>query len=189
MGNDIQVHDRAIGKDYPLLYPTNAGNLYTSNYGLFFSHKDSVYHHILDRITIPRQEENRFNRWMAKTRVTTFLWRGLGLTPLVDSRFSAAYLAITEYGEKSTIGYSINRKYLEQIAQLCEQHQTKLVVSIIPTNDNIDISNEEISTFLDGFEFQRFNNFLPSDFLNQADGHFNEEGHIRYANFLHSLVF
>ncbi len=188
LGNDISEHDRAIGQDYPLLYPTNAGNLYATAYGLFLPHPDSVYQHILDRITIPRQEENLFNRWMAKTRVTTFLWRGLGLTPLVDSRFSSAYLSTTEHGEKSTIGYSVNRKYLEQIAQLCQQHQAKLIVSIIPTNNNLNISDEEISILLDGFEFQRFKAFRPSDYLNQEDGHFNDVGHARYADFLDGLI-
>ncbi|HXH19637.1 MAG TPA: hypothetical protein VNJ07_11205 [Chitinophagales bacterium] len=187
LGNDIMEYDRKLRPFVPVFYSTNAGLLNTCPQGKYFTDFQSAYNYILYEVSIPRQDENLFNFLSAQTRITTRIWQGLAAHRWVETTPDFIVLNYWDELRELKTGYRINREYLEKIQWLCKEANAELIVSIIPEMDNIRVTRAEIQEKLDGFEFNKIETLTASDYK-QSNGHFNEKGHKKYADFLAGLI-
>lgn len=187
LGNDIAEFDRKPLPYTPVFFTTNAGLLYSCPHGKYFTDAQTAYDFIIKESSIPHQDDNLLNFLFAQTRITTILWRGLSAKGIVDNSADEAVSAYWKEVSSLRKGYSINREYLEQIRQLCEDVNACMIVSVIPEMNNIAVPASEISKKLDTFEFRKIDNLTQSDYFGRNE-HFSEQGHRKYAAYLIHLM-
>ncbi len=191
MGNDIAEHERIPHKDVPVYYVTNAGFLNSFSEGLSLRTADSIYQHLLGRMSIPEQDKNYFNWFMGKSRVTTQLWPILtNFSSLNVGPWPAPVeLAYNKVVKDNYVGYSVNRKYLQKIENLAQQHNSRFIAAIIPQVINLAITQEELNTLLDHYpNWYKPDILITEDYTEGYDGHFNESGHRKFGLYLDSLI-
>ena len=128
---------------------------------------------------------------MGKTRITTRLWSALTKIPRlkVGPWPSSTAIYYDKVKQNTYKGYAVNRIQLQKIATLCEQHNVKFIVSIIPEIPNLDITTEELDVLLNNLpNYVKPKGSTLEDYKGPSDGHFNEAGHRKYAAFLDSLI-
>ncbi|MDA9121140.1 SGNH/GDSL hydrolase family protein [Flavobacteriales bacterium] len=176
MGNDVAFHQRTPKALVPIFFSTNAGNLYSFRKGKEFLSMDEAYGNVISKTFVP--EENWFERLVGSLAVTTLCWK-----------------VVSQYDDWWT--YYSNRKLDDEVPvstiQLIEmQHFCQVLgydmrIVVIPEFKNGVVQQVELESKF----FQGLNAVCPileSNFYNQDDGHFNDKGHLFYANFLDSLI-
>lgn len=191
LGNDIVRHHREVRPDIPIFYCTNAGFLNSCSTGFYFPSPDSIYNHTIRLASIP--QTSTLNRLMSKTRTTTLTWGVLGKHHHITSigpwptEYSANFWKeVVDLWD--SVGYSINKRYLEEIDSICSDNNVKFITSIIPEETNFNIHKTDIDTLLGGYQQYHIIRGLEDNDYKQGDGHFNEKGHKKYAEFLDSLI-
>jgi hypothetical protein len=176
MGNDIANFERVPEPYVPVHYATNAGNLLSFQADTSFANMNDAYANIINNMVIPQIDD--LNGFAAKTVVGTIVWTGL-------VRFGYANARFRQVREAPEIPETRNE--LLQISEFCKERDIPFVLSVIP---NLYLGK------LAGFEsrpevFDGLPHMQPAvtiDDYNADDGHFNDEGHLFYANFLDSLI-
>lgn len=187
--NDFVKYDRKVNKDLPVYYLSNVGAIYSCPMGVCFDNKDEIVKNLQAQDTIPVENSQIYNL-MAKTRITTGIWALFEKKNMFGFKYSKQTRDFWEKADSiNTNGsYSVNRKYLEKIDSTCQAHNAQLVTSIIPSPDQLIISDKELNVKMDGYQpYLQIKNLELSDYK-QGDGHFNEKGHKKYAEFLDSLI-
>ena len=181
MGNDITKYDREVKPGTPIFYSTNAGNLYSCPQGKYFESAQAVYDYIVSISSIPLT--TTFNKIMAQSRITTQLWLIMANKGLITNRYNYKNQKFFEEAAKREIGYSISVHYLKLIKEICDTNNSKLVVSIIPDRKNL---SDNPYNYLKGIDYVKLSTIDDSYY--SKDGHLNDMGHARYAEFLHQLL-
>ena len=184
LGNDITFLNRPLIPYVPILFPTNAGNLYSFQEGVQFYSPESVYEHVLKMMSI-KIEDRFLSNFAAKTRIGTLVWYYLCSKDLIHNCENEYYtkFIIDEIG----LDYDINCHYLEKIRLLSEANGAKLITSIIPQSINLNIPENDLNEQLSGFDYELINGLTERDYA-RLDGHFNNQGYRKYADFLDSLI-
>jgi hypothetical protein len=176
MGNDIANFERVPEPYVPVHYATNAGNLLSFQADTSFANMNDAYANIINNMVIPQIDD--LNGFAAKTVVGTIVWTGLVRFGYANARFGQV---------RETPEIPETRNELLQISEFCKERDIPFVLSVIP---NLYVGK------LAGFEsrpevFDGLPHIQPAvtiDDYNADDGHFNDEGHLFYANFLDSLI-
>lgn len=190
LGNDITQHDRKVSKDFPIFYSTNAGFINSGSTGIPFPSADSIYNHMIRLSSIP--QTSIFNSLMSKTRTTTLAWavlaklRIFGIGPWPTQYSGDFWNKVQRIWDET--GYAINREYLESIDSICQANNAIFIPSIIPEDSHFNIPRKEVDVLLDGFEDYYLINNLERDDYTASDGHFNEKGHLKYAEYLDEII-
>jgi hypothetical protein len=176
IGNDISHFKRPVGPKSPLMYHTNAGNIIACQNGIEASNMVEAYENVMSNMQIP--PSNSINILMASTVVTTYLWEFLVNQGWIDHKYFV--------GEKFP-DESVTNELMAPIIEFCDSVQVPLIISVIPKLENdqlFGVSSEE------GL-FQSIKYYEPKmnpTMYNYRDGHFNDEGHLFYANYLERLI-
>jgi lysophospholipase L1-like esterase len=191
LGNDIVRYHREVRQDIPIFYCTNAGFLNSCSTGLYFPSADSIYKHTIRLASIP--QTSTFNRLMSKTRTTTLTWGVLakqhhitGIGPWPTEYSTNFWNNVQDL--QDSVGYGINKKYLEEIDSICASNSAKFITSLLPEETNFNINKEDIDTLLGGYQKYDIIRGLEDIDYKKDDGHFNEKGHQKYAEYLDSLI-
>ncbi len=184
MGNDIMKYAREALPHVPQYYSTNAGNLYTHQQGVFLTNADSVYHYImLMNGIIP---EKFIDQLLSKSVLGTQLWRFS--FPYNRSEKLAGewrYYRNKRLEGVQTSAYSLLQ--MEAIKSICEKYGAKFVLCIIPEQKGFRlIYPADYHDFITDIPLQVPNVFLKD--YNTSDGHFNDDGHRSYADFLEKII-
>lgn len=176
MANDV-MHERIELKPFQNRYHvTNAGWLNSFLDGEYIGDAQQTYDYYLLRYCIPA---GRF-RWLyASTAIGTRLYRlshQHEVPPLVQERQRRQQARWQER--------PVSHEYLEEIRELCRQHGARFLLVVIPQHDRIgeDLAQAHPGLFRD----------LPwsspdlrrSDYNEWPDGHLNNEGHRKVAEFV-----
>lgn len=176
MGNDVSYFNRVPRPFVPVHYTTNAGNILSFQNGVLFSTMQEAYDNLMSNMVIP--QTTTLNRWMSKTVVTTMLWEFLAHQHLVDHVFFVG----EPYPE-----HPLTRTEIESVSRVCDSLGATLILSVIPKLENGEVVGAESIPGLFGDVPYHQPKVSPS-LYNLKDGHFNDEGHRFYADYLEALL-
>lgn len=183
LGNDIVKHELKLKPYIPTNYVTNAGNLLSSPHGKFANTAREAYDRMIDLTMTPSKLS--FVNWASsQTRITTVLWKLFKEWGIIDKGGSKSSEDYWEFINSTEIGFSVNRKWLDSLQEVCDRNNCELIVSIIPSYDNLDISPKMIADMIGDFPYVHLRTISPEDYA--PDQHFNEVGNRKYAKFLYS---
>ena len=181
LGNDITYYKRESLPTAPVFFYTNAGVLMACPHGKYFENAGSAYNFYLNQWSIP-ENDNIINKLMSKNVLTTLCWRLL------------LKLEVINYGKSNVAVYYQNaekRKYsfpycnveLQEIKKISSENGAKFILSSIPeVYKHLFNTKKEFPDLFEGLEYVEMN-VSKSDYK-LDDGHFNNFGHRRYAEFL-----
>jgi lysophospholipase L1-like esterase len=179
IGNDVTYYKRKVNPFQPVFYCTNAGNMYYFYNGQYFKTKREAYIFGLKQMTIP-SEVCAFNKVMSKSVITSLCWGIMNKATLISFLNSR---------------HNMNLKYkepycnfeLKEIKMQCLKNNAKFVLSSIPEIVSSDFKKaRDIPDLFRGITYNEMK-VSESDY-NLEDGHFNIQGHRRYAAFLHRIM-
>ena len=176
MGNDVEYFQRKPNQDSPIMYATNAGMLYSFQYGVQISGADSTYKMVLKNLVIP--EVNWINTIASKTVIGSFVWRFLVDNSIIDSHFP-------KVPTQPEVPYC--KTELQEMKAYCQTKNVPFIISVIPKlgEEKLEGAVTVPSLF---FDINYTEPEMTSEMYNTKDGHFNEKGHLVYANYLDSLI-
>ncbi|MCF8464386.1 MAG: hypothetical protein K9G41_06080 [Flavobacteriales bacterium] len=176
MGNDLEYFQRKPSKDFPIMYCTNAGNLMTFQNGMQVSGMANTYAAVVNGLVVP--EVNNLNSLAAKTVIGTLVWRFLSHMSMVESHLPKTIERPNE---------PFCKIELEKMRLYCEQRQIPFLLSVIPQLVNGKLEGAQTINSLFS-ELSYVEPEMTIDMYNGIDGHFNEQGHQFYANYLEQIV-
>lgn len=188
--NDFVKYDRIVSKDVPVYYLANAGAIYSCPKGICFYDKESIIQNLKSQYIIPTENSN-INKLAAKTRISSQVWGILAEKNILGFEHSKNVQEFWKEAKdlEKNGSYSVNRKYLERIDSICQKYNTKLITSIIPDPRQLQIPNKILDEKMDGYSpYHLMMNLESSDYTKGRNGHFNEKGHQRYAEYLDSII-
>ena len=176
MGNDVEYFQRKPSQGSPIMYTTNAGNLNTFQHGVQISGADSTYQTILRSLAIP--EVDWISTIAAKTVVGTLVWRFMVNNSVIDFQFP-------KVREEPEVPYC--KTELQEMKEFCLEREVPFVISVIPelVDGKLEGGAALPSLFSD---LPYVEAELKPEMYNSKDGHFNEEGHLFYANYLQKVI-
>jgi len=192
INNDFMSFDREPHQERPHEYLTNAGFFYSAPYGEFMQLQD-VYDFYLKLSSIPNVESNLINLFISKFIVTTKIWGLMYNIRLVKHPILDTYLE--KLNPSNDVRTAQTQKYLDLIMEVSESNVTPTEIVLIP---DIAYQPKDFQTLViydslvfDVFEKYKYffpNNFIESDYAKDGDIHFNNQGHLKYADFLEKSI-
>jgi hypothetical protein len=184
LGNDITYYHRDVLPNEPILYATNAGILMANPHGIFLKSAKEAYEITYLNYCIPK-DGSLFNAFLSLTATTTMVWRVFRALGIIEpSKVLVDYYKEVEPLKQE---YPVSNLQLNEIKNLATQHGSKFILSSIATVDNGKIRYaKDFPHQFNGLEYYE----MPVDLEDYklSDGHFNDLGHQRYANFLQALI-
>jgi len=175
LGNDIKNEPDPMLPYQNLWYITNAGWLYAfdedgNHLSLFES-----YHRYYYQYYVPHNLKNKLKRIIMSTVVGKKLWRFFKAKK--ESRGGSERQNLMKPTEDS----------LNRIKKIADEHGTKFFLFLIPCHPKLETSMNSVRNGL--LFLKEFNPFVPTslaidDYVELPDDHFNNAGHLKYANFI-----
>lgn len=176
MGNDVSYFKRIPKAGVPFHYHTNAGAILSNQFGVDFLTAQDAYDNVMKNMVIP--QNSTVNRMYSKTVISTLLWEFLVHYGLIDHNFF--------YGEKFP-DFPITIHEIRSLKETCDSLRAKLILSVIPSLEKGKLKGAESIPGLFG-DVPYHQPVMTAAMYNQNDGHFNDEGHLVYANYLEKLI-
>jgi hypothetical protein len=176
VGNDVSYYSRIPESGLPIHFNTNAGNLMAFQDGVQFHDAQSAYDNILRNSFIP--QTSSVNRMLSETVIGTLIWKALVRLCIIEHKY---------FIPPPRPEIPICNKEMEQIRSFCEARNKRFILSVIPYLVDNKLESVEWASHL----FEGMAHHEPAvtlDMYDQKDGHFNEKGHLFYANYLEKLI-
>lgn len=176
LGNDVSYHKRTPLSGVPIHFSTNAGNINSFQGGVQFETKEEAYNNVMRNMAVP--QTSRLNVFLSKTVVSTLFWQGLVKVGLVDHEY---------FYENPRPEIPYCNKEVKAMLDFCNSRNKPLILSVIPNlvNDSLYKTNSFKHLF-DSLPYNEAN--MGLNLFSRSDGHFNDEGHLVYANYLQHLI-
>lgn len=175
LGNDIQNMSDPMLPYKNLWYITNAGWLYAfDEHGNHLSLSES-YHRYYYQYYVPYNLKNKIKHIMMNTVVGKRLWRFL--KAMKESKDESEKQHFMKYTEDS----------LDRIKKAANKHGVRFFLFLIPPHPKLETTINSVRNSL--LLLPEFNPFVPTfltidDYMELPDDHFNNSGHLKYANFI-----
>ena len=176
LGNDVSYYLRSPEPGLPIHFNTNAGNLMAFQDGIQFHNMHDAYDNIMRNTVIPGT--SLINRILSKTVISTLLWKVLVRLGIIHHDY---------FIPAPRPEIPICNAQMRELMTFCDNRNRKLIVSVIPNlvNDRLD----DVASFPHLFdEIPYHEPEMTLDMFSHRDGHFNERGHLFYANYLEKLI-
>ncbi len=198
MGNDIFYASRKVRADHPIFYCTNAGHLLASPDGVFFSNSKETYKYAYHHFRIP--PTSAFNKICATTATTTLIWKVLDKLDYLFrnglDKYNRAYtfrdrVLYKEYWRKSDSLQKetpVCNNEVKEIEELCKANGAQFFLTVIPElRRQRLIKPDNVPHLFDSIKFEVTPGITKADYSNN-DGHYNEAGQLKHANFIERLI-
>jgi hypothetical protein len=183
MGNDLMREDRPFIPGEPFYYWTNAGAVLADMDGKHFSDAQSAYNYLISQKYFLKDPQ----QWYLKVIAHSAL-----LSRLYAAKFRIEEKLSAERARKDS---HITLKYLNQITQIAKANNAQIRFVLIREAKDAEVNPEkyiELHTDLllndslkDNWLFQET---TKKDYMPLPDGHLNNAGHRKYADFLKFFV-
>ena len=189
MGNDIVWWERELQPHQFPYYPTNAGWLWADPRREYFTNPNTLYDYIKSQSTIPFQQNSWFNRFCASTALGTKLWLTLSSLELIQSKD----VQFEDYEKRNSNVWApspVSENHIARIREMAEKNGAAFLFMVIP---DMRIENVNNAKFTPDSLFKKTPYYVPptlkvSDYRPLPDAHFNNSGHLKFANYLDSLI-
>lgn len=177
VGNDVSYFKRDVKLRVPIYFNTSAGNIMSLQNGVQFYTMEDAYQSLMSNMIIP--ETNTINRILASTVITTYLWEHLTNIGILNRDFFVG---------KSYPGESVTNELMQPIVAYCDSVGVPLIISVIPDLRNGKLYGAESEKGLfRNISYVQTEDLTP-EMYDRSNGHFNDEGHKVYANYLQNLI-
>lgn len=176
LGNDIQFFDRPIISTVPIFYSTNAGNLYSHRNGEVYYDHQQAYDAITEYSYVP---DKPWYAVIARTfSITTIVWKVV--TQFKDWWKHISLLHFSDQVPESS-------KNMKRLVEMSSSLGYPVRVVAIPelVNSGLEYYHGQPHFFRD---LDVVKPALTTEHYNMDDGHFNDSGHLFYANYLDTLI-
>lgn len=181
LANDITYYKREVKPYMPIFFSTNAGNLIACPFGEYFKTPEQAYNYYFNKWQIP-QNENLFNRVMAQTVITSLAWRILSKMNIVNYGSSEVGKYMSEAEKRKYVKPYCNTE-LKEIKEFTEQNGARFILSSIPEVYRFTFNTKkDFPDVFEGLDYVEMK--VTREDYKLDDGHFNDRGHKRYADFL-----
>lgn len=184
MGNDIVYFNRTPQPHTPIHYATNAGNLLSCPGGIYFSTAGESYKFVVAHYTIPH--DYLLGRICATTAITTLGWKVLSKLNKVTTnpRMYDAYWQ--KVHQMETTEPACNAQ-LQAIQQLALANHTQFLLLAIPDLKWPGLRKvEDVPGLFKGLPYA-VPPVTENDYKH-ADGHYNDEGHRKHAEYILGII-
>ena len=176
MGNDVAYFERRVTNGIPLYFNTNAGNLIPFQDGIQYTTMQNTYDAIMRDMTIPKT--SMVNKLAANAVIGTYFWEAL------------VHLGFIEYSDEKKLKRPQTpfcNSEIEWISEFCQTRNTTFILSVIPNlvDQRLDCAKSVEHLFENTPYYQPQ---MTTTMYSKKDGHFNDEGHLFYANYLQNLI-
>lgn len=176
MGNDVSYFERIPTTGIPIHFSTNAGNLIAFQNGIQYLNMEDTYKNIMTHSLIP--QTTTFNKVSSSTVIGTLIWMQLERKGFVRREYH-------ELKPRPEMPYCNTE--IASMQKLCEAKNTRFVLAVIPhLKDGVLDGAKTVEQLFDGIAYHEPN--VTLEMYDQGDGHFNDEGHLFYADFLEDLI-
>jgi lysophospholipase L1-like esterase len=180
LGNDITYYKRDVRSFSSVFYATNAGILTACPSGICFDNAQDAYNFYLSEWKIP-ERDNTFNSVMAKSVITTLIWKMLLHLEIVTKSESQAHYF--KMAERLRYSSPYCNEELKRIKQIAETNDARFILSVIPeVYTRTFVTKKDYPNLFTGLEPIEI--AVSKKDYKLDDGHFNNRGHKRYAAFL-----
>ncbi len=181
LGNDITYYKRDVLPYTPVFFYTNAGVLMSCTQGEYFKNKEEAYDLYLHQWSVP-ENDNIINCVMAQTVITTMAWRALVKFKLANYGISDVAKYYHEADKRKYAKPYCNEE-LKQLKKIADENGATFILSSIPEVYTYTFNTKkDFPDLFEGLDYVEMN-VNKSDYK-LDDGHFNDAGHKRYADFL-----
>lgn len=184
MANDVMYRPLEVGPFQNRYHITQAGWFNAFLDGNFQPNAKSAFDYYQKRYSIP--QSSAFGRFCSLTATGTLAWRILRKWGWISEAWHPEVAPHIKKAEKETSEHPISYHYLKSIQQLAEAQGAKFYLFVIPVHTDLQ---PEISDLL----FREIPYHIPGQLKREhyrewPDGHFNNEGHRIFANFLEQVL-
>jgi hypothetical protein len=185
LGNDVTYFKREVLPDRPMLYTTNAGNLMACPHGKYFVSAKDAYDFTLKHMIID-EKDNFLFCLASKTVISTLILQALYELKIINN-FCFDIVKYYHEAEKRKFNKPYCNLELKHIENICSREGSIFILSSIP-----ELSEKSIKTvknFPNLFEGIMYHEMpVNKSYYKLSDGHFNDLGHRKYADYLDSLI-
>jgi hypothetical protein len=196
-GNDIMDEFVSVDSTKPPDHFTNAG-YFLSHYNGKYHSPSEIYQVYLNQTEIPSRN-NRFNWICAQTSTTSRIWAilfklGLVDNQIVDNEPQQVVDGEPEKDVNKPDSIEVTKFYFDEIQKVCAKNEVILLNVIIPdceaeraSNGNVLLDFGLCDQIFGAGRYSFRNDFNDEDFAG-SDIHFNNNGYLKYANYVDSLI-
>ena len=176
MGNDVDYIGRKLMPYVPVTFHTNAGRILSFQAGHQFETKEKAYDNLMRNMLIP--QTTPVNRIMSRTVLSTLIWeflvhRGIIAHQFIDKMELTDKLAVNDQ--------------LRDMQHVCDSLGIRFILSSIPEIEQGKLQGAEtVNGLFKGILYHQPQVTPKMYFI--ADRHFNNAGHLFYANYLEQLI-
>ncbi len=176
IGNDVDFFERTPIEGIPIHFSTNAGNLMSFQDGDQLQDAEAAYKNILKYLLIPRND--LLGRIAHGSAIATRLW---------SIFFNLGLLGMELKFPEKPSDEPVSNRQIRQMIDQCRQLNIPLIVSVIPElkEDRLD-GVASVKNLFDDIPYHEPQ--MTIDMYRAEDGHFNDSGHLFYADYLHELI-
>jgi hypothetical protein len=186
LGNDVQYFERKPEAGRPVFYATNYGNLYSCQEGVYYDDPNQVLEVFSTHYQICRSCSS-FNHWAARTTISTLAWNALYKKGWVQNE-SEASRAHRIKADSLRLEVPNANRIMRELEKIAEAHNARLILMIIPELKDGQLTHPK--DYFNLFTDQEF--FYPDQLTTEdyspGDGHFNTDGHQKYAKILDRII-
>lgn len=185
-GNDVVYFDRKPEPLQPMFYTTNAGNIIAQPQHRYFTNADRAYRFAMASSYIPLRTP--FNKLCSHTVVSTFIWKLVSMTGYLNT-IPIGYDEYFEQAKKEERKTPTANEQLAAIEQLAKNNNARCEIVFIPELKRFGklSTPKDYAGMSDNIPF-RIPQQITLAHYKKEDGHFNDEGHSAYADFLEELI-
>ena len=189
MANDIMYEFIDLKPGQNKYHITNAGWLNPYLDGDWVGDAQTTYDYYFEKYTIPCTDTDKFNWFCAQTVLGTRLWNILEGAGRIKCSTSPWVAKRMEQRAEKMHDYPISYDYLVEIRDLCAAAGIPFYLFVIPQHDRLEenISEKYPKLFRD-LEWHMPEDVEFDDYIDWPDGHFNNKGHKKYADFILSVI-
>lgn len=191
-GNDFMHFPREPNKNQPHEHMTNAGFFTSNPLGSYLDPKQA-YHYYLSLVSIPEIKEKSFNQFCSKSALGSLLWNAAYKLNKVSHSAIARYDSVLF---SSPYSYSFTSSRLALIDSIGQQNQATILPVVIPDvfaihnkdKKNLTIDSLSLHKIFSNKTYYTPINLISAEDFPKGDYHFNNNGSLKFANFLDTLI-
>ena len=179
-GNDIMPSDRILHADSFVYFPTNASWIKGYNNGSYFANATLAYNYFSQQAQVIPNSQSVWHSITMHSALATQLFKTFG------AKQSSNPMDETTTLDNDSLSWSA--KYISRINELCALQNVQCILTVIPHRDDLQVKNIERDQKVFANATPHYFPASKADYYQGADDHFNNEGHLKMANFIEALL-
>lgn len=183
MGNDVMGQPKIVLPNSNIYHITNVGWLNAYLEGGYIGGPEETYNYYLKRFNLP--PNNLFNRFCALTVIGTRVWQVMDQLKWVDEQRPDSVGTRKAKALEMYLQGPYSGPHVRHISEMCAERSIPFRMFVIPKHDVIERPDTAaMPTLFSGTPYLYLEGLTADDYYGRPDGHFNNKGHRKMAEFV-----